>query len=262
MYRLLLLFFIFCHTVVAKTKVLSWNIQNFGLSKSPANINFIADIMKSYDVIVIQEVNATYTGPQAIAQLVNCLRNKGSDWDYAVSNPTIGKGIERYAFIWKNKIKLIGKPYLYAPLQLTIDREPYIATFANQKDTFTLVNLHTVPKNKHPEFEIIQLYQLANLKNQHVVIAGDFNCPYFNSAFNKLYTYHFKNALTKTATTLKMKSINGLHLANMYDNFYFESNELSISEPLSIDFSTSFNSLKNARKISDHLPISIFISLR
>ncbi len=59
-----------------------------------------------------------------------------------------------------------------------------------------------------------------------------------------------------------MKSINGLHLANMYDNFYFESNELSISDPLCIDFSSSFNALKEARKISDHLPISIFISLR
>jgi endonuclease/exonuclease/phosphatase family metal-dependent hydrolase len=262
MFRFFLLTFIFCNTISANTKVLSWNIQNFGLSKSDASIDFIANIMKTYDVILIQEVNASYSGPQAIARLVSRLKNLGSDWDYSISNPTIGKGIERYAYVWKKSVKLIGKPYLYTPLQFTVDREPYIATFVNKRDTFTLANVHLVPKHKHPELEIIQLYQLATLKNQHIVIAGDFNCPHFNNAFDKLYAYHFEHALNKTPTTLKMDQRNGSHLASIYDNFYFENKELTILEAKCIDFSSKLSSLKEARKISDHLPISISISLK
>ena len=262
MSRILFLLLIFSHSVFATTKVLSWNIQNFGLSKSDANFQFIASVMKPYDIIVIQEVNASYSGSQAIAKLVNCLKNLGSDWDYAVSNPTIGKGIERYAYIWKKSIKLLGKPYLYAPFQYTIDREPFMATFVHQKDTFTIVNIHLVPKQKKPELEIIQLYQLAALKNQHIIIAGDFNCPHFNMAFDKLYAYHFKHAFLRTPTTLKMKPKNGSHLASMYDNFYYEKNEIIAVSPTCIDFSRQFSSLKEARRISDHLPISISLSLK
>ena len=262
MFKLLLPILFFCNTVFASTKVLSWNIQNFGLSKSATSIAMIADIMKPYDIIVIQEVNASYSGPQAIAKLVNSLKSLGADWDYVVSNPTVGKGRERYAFIWKRSVKLLGKPYLYTPFQFSIDREPYMATFVHLNDTFTIANIHIVPKNKHPEMEIVQLHQLAALKNQHIVIAGDFNCSHLSTAFNKLYNYHFKNALIKTATTLKMTPQKGSHLANQYDNFFYESREIEIAYPLCIDFSNRFNSLKEARRISDHLPISISLSLK
>ena len=87
------------------------------------------------------------------------MRKLGSDWDYAVSNPTIGKGIERYAYIWKKSVKLLGKPYLYTPFQYTIDREPYMATFVHQNDTFTIAKVHLVPKHRKPELQIIQLFQ-------------------------------------------------------------------------------------------------------
>ncbi|MFN5941629.1 MAG: hypothetical protein ACK44S_00410 [Bacteroidota bacterium] len=54
MFRILFLLLIFSHSVFATTTVLSWNIQNFGLSKSDANFQFIASVMKPYDIIVIQ----------------------------------------------------------------------------------------------------------------------------------------------------------------------------------------------------------------
>jgi endonuclease/exonuclease/phosphatase family metal-dependent hydrolase len=38
----------------------SWNIQNFGKSKSEVEINFIANTLKNYDIIAIQEVVAGY----------------------------------------------------------------------------------------------------------------------------------------------------------------------------------------------------------
>jgi endonuclease/exonuclease/phosphatase family metal-dependent hydrolase len=137
-----------------------------------------------------------------------------------------------------------------------------MATFVHQKDTFTIANIHLVPKHKKPELEIIQLFQLAALKNQHLVIAGDFNCPHFNTCFDKLYAYHFRHAFLRTPTTLKMKAKNGSHLASMYDNFYYEYNELEVANPLRIDFSVQFSSLIEARRISDHLPISISLSLK
>lgn len=259
--RFLFFLFFLSSTVFSKTTILSWNIQNFGMSKSASTIAYIAKIVNTHDIIMIQEVNASPSGSKALMALVNQLNQMGNSWDYCLSNPTTGNGVERYAYVFKKSVTLIGKPYLYTPFQNTIDREPFIARFAHQGDTFTLANIHIVPKSKHPEIEINQLYQLANLSSQHVIIAGDFNCPYANRAFNTLYTYKFKNALTQTATTIKMKAINGLHLANSYDNFYFEKEEFTIHSSYSIDFTHQFNTLKEARRISDHLPICISLSL-
>jgi deoxyribonuclease-1-like protein len=56
----------------------SWNIQNFGKSKSEVEINFIANTLKNYDIIAIQEVVAGYGGAQAVAKLAAELNRKGA----------------------------------------------------------------------------------------------------------------------------------------------------------------------------------------
>ena len=46
--------------------VISWNLENFGKSKADSAIEFIANTVKEYDVIAIQEVVAGYGGSQAV----------------------------------------------------------------------------------------------------------------------------------------------------------------------------------------------------
>jgi deoxyribonuclease-1-like protein len=93
----------------APISVCSWNLENFGKSKSDTTIEFIANTIKDYDVVAIQEVVAGYGGSQAVAKLCDVLNRKGAKWDYTVSDPTSSNNsykVERYAFIWKtSKLK-------------------------------------------------------------------------------------------------------------------------------------------------------------
>ena len=127
-----LFLFLFSNSFYSQTRLLSWNLQNFGKSKSNQEIEFIANTIKNYDIIAIQEVVAGNGGAQAVARLAEALNQKGEKWDYRISNPTssITHGTERYAFVWKtSKLKLKGKPWLERNYHLEIEREPYFATF-------------------------------------------------------------------------------------------------------------------------------------
>ena len=183
----LFFFTIFCFS---QTKILSWNLQNFGKSKSNFELNHIASTVLDYDIIAIQEVVAGYGGAQAVAKLATLLNQKGSKWDYIISDPTTGNSYktERYAFIWKtSKVKLKGNPWLEKKYNLEIDREPYFATFEINKKTVTLVNFHAITKKKQPETEIKYFKFLPQeYPNLNLVFMGDFNCPQSHSVFNPL----------------------------------------------------------------------------
>ena len=61
-------------------------------------------------------------------------------------------------------------------------------------------------------------------------------------------------------TTLKNKCVNGECLASAFDNIYFNSKIKNLNSGI-ITFYKSFNSLKEARKISDHIPIWMVFSI-
>jgi endonuclease/exonuclease/phosphatase family metal-dependent hydrolase len=82
---------LFFQSLNAQTTLVSWNLKDFGKSKSDEEINFIANTLKNYDVVAIQEVVAGEGGAQAIARLADALNRKGSMWDYSISNPTSPK---------------------------------------------------------------------------------------------------------------------------------------------------------------------------
>jgi deoxyribonuclease-1-like protein len=128
----LFLFIIIALSLHAQISICSWNLENFGKSKTEATLKFIANTLKDYDIIVIQEVVAGDGGAQAVARLHDELNRKGSKWDYRISDPTVSSSYktERYAFVWKtSKVALIGKPWLEEKYNLEIDREPFYATF-------------------------------------------------------------------------------------------------------------------------------------
>lgn len=155
--KLLLILLILSTTLQAQVKILSWNIENLGKSKSDTTIIYIASILSDYDIVAIQEVVAGYGGAQAVARLADELNRKGNKWDYTISDPTSSSAYktERYAFIWKtSSVKKIGKAWLEEKYHLLIDREPYYATFEYDKKQFTLANFHAITKSRQPETEI------------------------------------------------------------------------------------------------------------
>jgi deoxyribonuclease-1-like protein len=260
-----LLFLLFCNTFYSQTKLLSWNLENFGKSKSDQEIAFIANTIKGFDIITIQEVVAGPGGAQAVARLADELNRKGTKWDFRVSDPTTSSAYktERYAFLWKtNVLKLKGKPWLEQKFHLEIDREPYFATFEIKGKSITIASFHAITKSKQPETEIKyfkflpQEYPTLNL-----LFTGDFNCPQSHSVFTPLKKMGFVPILENQKTTLKTKSKGDKSLASEFDNMFYKSSSVNFTKSGVILFHEKFISLKEARKISDHLPIWFEFSL-
>jgi deoxyribonuclease-1-like protein len=260
-----LLFLLFFNTFYSQTKLLSWNLENFGKSKSDQEIAFIVNTIKDYDIITIQEVVAGNGGAQAVARLAEELNRKATKWDYRISNPTSSSAYktERYAFLWKtNTVKLKGKPWLEQKYQLEIDREPYFATFEIKGKAITIASFHAITKSKQPETEIKYFKLLPQeYPNLNLIFVGDFNCPQSHSVFNPLKKMGYAPILENQKTSLKLKHKGENYLASEFDNMFYKTSSLNFIKSDVILFYQKFISLKEARKVSDHIPIWIEFSL-
>jgi endonuclease/exonuclease/phosphatase family metal-dependent hydrolase len=246
-------------------RLVSWNIANLGKSKDDQEISYMARVLKDFDVVAIQEVVAGEGGAQAVARLADELNRKGSKWDYVVSNPTTGKGVERYAFLWRpHRIKLSGKPWLENHVSEVIDREPFMARFTFEGQTFLVANLHAVPKDKGPNEELASLQDLTKWYAQDaIILVGDCNATQDEFGAQELYKVGFHDVLDGKKTTLKMKpDKNGQHLANAYDHLYLEQKEWQVHDEGSYDISQDWPDLKTTRLISDHIPVWACLSVR
>lgn len=265
MKKIFLFLILYSTSLFSQTKLLSWNLENFGKSKSNTEITFIANTIKDFDIIAIQEVVAGDGGAQTVARLADELNRKGAKWDYTISNPTSSSAYktERYAFIWKtSKIKKIGRAWLEIKYHVEIDREPYFCTFQYENKQFTFVTFHAITKKMQPETEIKYFKLLPEeYPTLNLIFAGDFNCPQSHTVFNPLKKRGYKSILINQKTSLKQKCINDDCLASEFDNMFYNSSKITTINSGVIPFYNKFNSLKEARMISDHIPIWFEFSL-
>lgn len=243
----------------AQVKLVSWNIQDFGKSKNSAEIAFIAETLRDFDVVALQEVVAGPGGAQAVAKLADELNRKGAKWDYSISNPTISSpySSERYAFLWKtSKVKIVGKAWLDQNFVPEIEREPFMADFKYKGKIFTIVSFHAIPKSKNPEQEIKYFKSFPSLyTGKNLIFLGDFNTPQSNSVFNPLKKMGYIPAFENQKTSLRTKCIEGDCLASEYDNIFFNLEKINCLQSEILHFYLSFSEIKEARKISDHVPV-------
>jgi len=255
------------HALYSQISLCSWNLQDFGGTKSDAEIDFIANILKEYDVLLIQEVVAKdAAGAQAVARLHDALNRKGAKWAYTISDITSGSAYkaERYAFIWKtSKLAIIGKAWLEKKYSLEIDREPYFATFRSNGKLFTLVNFHSITKTRQPETEIKYFKFLpAEYPDKNLIFCGDFNCPQSNTVFNPLKSMGYKPIFTGQKTSLKEGYVNNDCLASEFDNMFYNTSKITFLKSGVVFFYKSFTTIREARSISDHIPIYFQFSLQ
>ena len=241
-------------------KVVSWNLEDFGKSKSDEVINFIANTVKDFDLIAIQEVVAGYGGSQAVARLADELNRKGAKWDYTVSDPTSGESSykrERYAFLWKtNKLYIVGKPWLEIQFTNEINREPFFATFKLNGKDFTLVNFHAITKKMQPETEIKYFKFLpGEYPDKNLIFCGDFNCPQSHTVFNPLKKMGYEPIFTGQKTSLKLKPVGNEYLASEFDNIFYHNLKVKFISSGVLNFYEYFPTLQDARAVSDHIPI-------
>jgi deoxyribonuclease-1-like protein len=263
---IILLFLFTIKGLSAQIKIASWNLENLGKSKPEVVISFIANAIKDFDIIAIQEVVGGDGGAGAVARLADELNRKGSKWDYRISDLTSGENSykrERYAFIWKtSKVSIIGMPWLEIEYSNEINREPFFATFKIKDKTFTLVNFHAITKKMQPETEIKYFKFLpAEYADKNLIFCGDFNCPQSHTVFNPLKKMGYQPIFTGQKTSLKMKPINDDCLASEFDNIFYHPEKTRFINSGVIHFYKSFVSLKEARMVSDHIPIWFEFSL-
>lgn len=267
MKRYLLYFFLlFSFASSAQTLTLcSWNLKDFGQSKTDLQIDFIARTLKNHDVIAVQEVVAGPGGPKAVARLSDALNRTGSKWEYTISHGTSSDRYskERYAFLWKtSKTTLVGEAWLEKKYNLEISREPFLGRFKIGNKQFTVVTFHAIPTAKQPETEIKYLQYLPGEYPADVLVfCGDFNLPQKHSVFNPLKRAGYPASFTDQKTSLRQKCINGDCLASEYDNFFYNQSKINCINSGIIPFYTVFSDMKEARKVSDHVPVFLKFSM-
>lgn len=239
----------------------SWNIQDFGKTKDDEEIKFMAKLVKDYDIVAIQEVVAGYGGSQAVARLADQLNRMGSKWDYRVSDPTKSPPhkTERYAFLWKpSKVKLIGKPWLENSLIGKVNRPPYLARFKIGEHETIILNFHSRRFDEKPEEEIAHLSEIVkNYSPTSLIIAGDFNMPENNTAFDELKKQGYVPVLQNQPTTLKRScpTNGGSYLNNAIDNIFYPKDRCELMGSGLVDFVKDCEQLEAMRSISDHLGV-------
>ena len=265
-----LLFFLsavfFFNLSLAQVKLSSWNIRHMGKSKSEQEIAFMAQTLRDYDIVAIQEVVAGNGGAQSVAKLADELSRTGFKWNYTVSQPTQGGrySSERYAYLWKSsRVELIKKAWLDVDCIEDFEREPYFIKFKYKNEHFTLVNIHAVPKSKQPERELKNLKLYPDLyPEENLIFLGDFNLPQSHTVFNPLKSKGFFPALVNQKTSLKMRCISNECLASEYDNLFIDSKVFSVLGSGVNLFHELYPDLKSARKISDHIPVWVEFDFR
>jgi deoxyribonuclease-1-like protein len=258
--------YVFALNGFSQTTLLSWNLENFGKSKTAGTIAYIANTVKTCDIIAIQEVVAGPGGAQAVARLADALNRSGTQWDYTISDPTSSTAYktERYAFLWKTaKVKKIGKAWLEKQYHLEIDREPFFCTFESDGKQFTIANFHAITKSRQPETEIKYFKLLpAEYPLLNLVFTGDFNCPQSHTVFNPLKGMGYAPAFTNQKTSLKLHCRNGICLASEFDNIFYSRSKIKAVDAGVILFYQDFPTLEAAKTVSDHIPVWMELSLK
>ncbi len=273
-YRFFLLFFFALLATASSAQLtdsltlISWNIRDFGRTKSDTEMVAIARILRAADVVAIQEVVAGYGGAQAVARLADELNRMGSRWDYRISDPTDSPAYktERYAILWKpSRLQLLGRPTLVGGLAQLVYREPYLARFRFDGREFFLLNYHSRRYDENPQEELGYLVLLAReAAALPLLIAGDFNMSESDVAFLPLYQLGYAPALRDQPTTLKRAySANGSsYLHHAIDNVFYNTAHMTLLRAAPIDFVGSWEGLATARQLSDHLPVRLVFGWR
>jgi len=163
----------------------AFNIQVFGVTKAskPEVMSILADIIRTYDVIAIQEIrDASQT---ALPSLVDLVNSDSSQYSYVVSE-RLGRTTskEQYAYIFNTgTLELTSTPQTY-PEPSGLDpfhREPYIASFRALGGNFdaTLITIHTDPDEATAEInglDVVVAYAQSSYPNeQDFIVMGGLN---------------------------------------------------------------------------------------
>lgn len=266
----------------------TWNIRAFGTiypewtenSESPKRnrraMACIAEIVRRFDVIAIQEVKRDTEG---IRSLVNDYL--GEHWGLILSDVTAGsKGnTERFGFVFdKRRVQpsgLAGEIVLPPTANGTsieqFDRTPYIVGFQAGSETFTLLTAHIrygdVPEDRIPELSNLADFTATEIRDRarsggeerNLVVLGDFNIDLRED--NPLFQAFIQSGLVVPQGLMGLKTTYGTE-PKFYDQIAWFMGDLNLESTGRsgvIDFSDAVFREMSRRsmsyRISDHFPL-------
>lgn len=176
-----------------KIKIATFNIKVFGKSKlkKPVVMTKLANIIKQFDVVAIQEIKdkSGSTAPKFL-EVINA---DGSEYDFIISersgrHESDKTSQEQYAYFYNTKtIATQEFNSLYDDSQNDyFQREPYVASFRVVGGTFDfiLITIHTPPDFAVEEMNalkhVVEWSKAKNPSEDDMIVLGDFNagCSY------------------------------------------------------------------------------------
>jgi len=199
--------------------IATWNIRNFGAfnpawisgpkatpKRDRQSINAIAEIIRRFDVVAIQEVKSDTAALRAVYDIL------GGNWSLILSDVTEGHAgnNERLAFLFDTRrVKLsglaceivippehLGRPEA-AHLERQFARSPYAVGFSAAGHTVTLISLHVIWGKSAAE-RTAELRAIAewlarwsrdkNAWDHNLITLGDFNIERRDDAYYQAFT--------------------------------------------------------------------------
>lgn len=207
--------------MTTKIKIVSWNLKDFGTYDYSDTKEFIAETIKSADIVVIYEVycdrskkNArkiniggaavTSRASAAIAELIDLLRHNDvpADWEYYVTGANArDRKRDAYAVFYKKKPQASNfKSNPNAPLSLKEDTDPFVLHRILQYTTAAQDVEVTTYKDRRPgyiNFKINNTRQYLHLYFFHASVPTNSQRMY-DSCFALTQTYpinHYPNSI-------------------------------------------------------------------
>jgi endonuclease/exonuclease/phosphatase family metal-dependent hydrolase len=236
----------------------------------------IAEIVRCYDVIAIQEVKTDTSGVRTLVD-----EFLGPDWGLILSDVSAGsKGnAERLAFIYDERrvqpSGLAGEIVLPPtaeglPVQ-QFDRTPYIVGFQAAAERFALLTTHIkygdIPANRLPEIRSLAAFIASEIRQrarsggeeQNLIVLGDFNID--TRGDNPLFQAFVSTGLMVPAQLLNLKTTYNTK-PKYYDQLAWFMGDLTLETGERagvIDFAGAvFKDLSLSQmsyRLSDHFPL-------
>ncbi len=244
-------------------KIGSFNIQIFGKAMMAKEdvMEYLADIVKEFDILAIQEVRNPTGKP--VEALVNRVNEEHPGYSYLISQP-LGRSStkEEYAFIYQTQRVEFkeGSDYVYDDSQDTFEREPYIAWFSSGGFDYVLVDIHTKPDDATKEIMALEEVVKDALRRisgeRDVIILGDFNADgrYFSEAVDtgirgKDFVWAIPDSMDTTVAASENTYDRVVFLAAYTGEDYTGESGVMVLEDM-------FGITKTeAKRISDHYPV-------
>jgi len=248
--------------------IATWNIRNFGKTKTARAVKYIAEICKKFDIVAIQEVKDSLEGLKKLQLLL------GPDYRFVFTDPAGNN--ERLVYMYDRRrvdftglaSEIVIDPGDKKKPKVQFHRTPFMASFRTANFDFILVTVHIFyGKSKTIKFREDEIKDLAkfiesragdqDIYDPDIIALGDFNIVKTGDKFFKALESGgliVENAIKKLKSNyLKNKHYDQIAYYNYTDS------AISFSKAGVVDFTNAVFKEMTSRKLSyalsDHLPL-------